>query len=129
MTGSHPNDRSPQWPVMTPASVKNPYFSWPFQIFIRFFSTTIPWGTFPVLFWKRRRAELLEILDNILLKYDIFDPILTNAILSAFRLELNDNLGDSDSITNVLPNIIKYVLMDFGYQYDYYFIENLIVSK
>jgi len=76
--------------------------------------------------WK---PELLEILDDILLKYDIFDPILANDILSAFRLELSENLGYPDSLTNVLPKIIKYVLMNFGYPYDHYFIENLIVSK
>ena len=42
--------------------------------------------------WK---PELLQMLDDILLKYDIFDPILANDILSAFKLELK---GDPDNM-------------------------------
>ena len=73
--------------------------------------------------WK---PELLEIFDDILLKYDIVDPILANDILSALRVALNDYLDDSEKISKVLPKIIKSVLMNFGYLYDPTFIENLI---
>ena len=73
--------------------------------------------------WK---PELLEILDDILLKYDIIDPKLANDLLSEFRAELNGYLDDSENITNVLPKIIKQVLINFGYVDDPSFIQNII---
>jgi len=73
--------------------------------------------------WK---PELVEILDNILIQYDIFEPLLANEILSEFRVELNKYLANPESILEILPNTIKIVLNKFGYPSDSKFIETLL---